>query len=138
LSHEQTDYLVKYVLNTNPGLDERMIVAAYAMNDYDVYIEFRDGSKIIFDTYANTSRRVYDLNRPPTEMDLRRELKDNLYAMMERKDINEMELAEKVGTTQPMISRYLQGRSIPNAITLKKIAIALDCSIDDFFYKRFY
>ena len=136
-SYETTDFLLKYVLNKYPGIDERDIDKAVAMNDYDLLIRFKDGEEVIYDTYSNISHGVSNLKTTPTDEILRNELKDRLYILMCRKGIDESELARRINSTQPMISRYMTGRSIPNAITLKKIAMVLDCSVDDFWFKRF-
>ena len=136
-SYETTEFLLRYVLNKYPGINERDIDKAMAMNDYDLLIRFKDGEEVIYDTYSNISHGVSNLKTTPTDEILRNELKDRLYILMTRKGIDENELARKINSTQPMISRYMTGRSVPNAITLKKIAMALDCSVDDFWFKRF-
>lgn len=56
---------------------------------------------------------------------------------MGRQGIGQEQLADMVGTSQTMISRYVGGGVIPSAIVLRKIAKALDCSMDDFFYKDY-
>ena len=52
---------------------------------------------------------------------------------MNRKWVTQEELARRINSTQPMVSRYLTGQSIPSALTLKKIADALDCNVNDFY-----
>lgn len=44
--------------------------------------------------------------------------------------MTQAQLAERIGCLQKDISRYESGRE-PGALTLKKIAIALGCSMDD-------
>lgn len=131
---EVTSFLYKYVLNNNPYIDEEDISEVEALNNHDLMITFIDGTKEIFDTFNNTNRRVINSNRKPTEKQLRTNFKRGLQIQMNRKWVNQEELAKRLHTTQPMISRYLTGQSIPNAITLKRIADALDCSVDDLYY----
>lgn len=45
--------------------------------------------------------------------------------------LTQTELAEKVGCTQKDISRWEAGQHEPGALTLKKLAQALGCSMDD-------
>ena len=42
------------------------------------------------------------------------------------------DLAEEVDCTQPQISSYLRGETLPNIVTMIKIANAFDCSLDCF------
>ena len=44
--------------------------------------------------------------------------------------LTQVQLAERIGCTQVDISRWEAGRE-PGALTLKKIAAALGCSMDD-------
>ena len=52
---------------------------------------------------------------------------------MNRKWVTQEELARRINSSQQMVSRYLTGQSIPSALTLKKIADALDCNVNDFY-----
>lgn len=45
--------------------------------------------------------------------------------------LSQVELAEKVGCHQKDISRWESGLHEPGALTLKKMAQALGCSMDD-------
>lgn len=45
--------------------------------------------------------------------------------------LSQADLAEKVGCHQKDISRWESGLHEPGALTLKKMAQALDCSMDD-------
>ena len=54
---------------------------------------------------------------------------------MKHRQITQEELAEKVGTSQTMITRYVTGRCVPSVVMLAKIARALRCSVDDLLYK---
>lgn len=48
----------------------------------------------------------------------------------EEKGITQCKLAQDAGIAREMVNRYERGRSIPDTITLIKIAKALDTSID--------
>ena len=60
--------------------------------------------------------------------------KDQTYALC---NLTQEQLAESVDKSPVMISRYINGDSIPSVIVARKIAKALGCSLDDFFYKQF-
>ena len=41
-------------------------------------------------------------------------------------DLTQMEIAEKLGVAQPLISRWMSGRCMPRPSTISKLAIALE------------
>lgn len=45
--------------------------------------------------------------------------------------LTQTELAEKVGCHQKDVSRWEAGQHAPGARTLKKLAVALGCSVDE-------
>lgn len=132
-----TDFLYKYVINNNPNIQEEDIKEVRALNSHDLLVTFNDDSQIVFDTFANTSRRINYVSKKITDKQLRNDFRRRLQILMNRNWVNQEELAKRIGSTQPMISRYLTGQSIPNAITLKRIAVALDCSTDEFYEEHF-
>lgn len=55
---------------------------------------------------------------------------EKLKAARKAANLSQVQLAEKVGCTQKDIARWEAGRE-PKALTLKKLAQALGCSMDD-------
>ena len=55
----------------------------------------------------------------------------NLKAIRKSKNLTQKELADKLGISDKSICFYEGGKRVPNAVMLKKIAQALDCSVDD-------
>lgn len=55
---------------------------------------------------------------------------EKLRAARKAANLSQVQLAEKVGCTQKDIARWEAGRE-PKALTLKKLAQALGCSMDD-------
>lgn len=137
-NRELTDELLQYVLRYFDGIKETDILEAKALNDYDLMITLKNGDKFIFDTFNNSSRKIgvpLDYKEClPDKIKIKNEFANCLVSMMYRKGISQEELATKIGTTQPMISRYMNGLSIPSIVVAKQIAIALHCHLDDFFY----
>ena len=58
-------------------------------------------------------------------------MSEKLKAAREAAGLTQVELAEKVGCKQKDISRWENGNREPVASTLKKLAQALGCSMDD-------
>lgn len=134
---EVTDFLYKYVINNNPRIHKEDIDTYEALNEHDLLIVYKNGVKEIFDTFANTCRRVTNIEGPKNDQQLRLDFKRLLQTLMNRAWVNQDELANRIGSSQQMVSRYLTGESIPSAITLKKIARALNCSVDDFYDEEY-
>ena len=131
---EVTDFLYRYVINNNPDINEEDIDNYYATSSHELMVIFKDGTRILFDTYANLSHRLnISDNGKLSEDEMKLQFRRRLQIMMNRKWVNQEELARRIGSSQQMISRYLTGQSIPGAITLKLIADALECSTDDFY-----
>lgn len=134
---EVTSFLYKYVMNNNPDIQEEDVSSYVALNSHDLLMEFNNGTKIVFDTFANTSRRITNIDGPVSEKQLRLDFRRRLQILMNRKWVDQTELAKRINSTQPMISRYINGQSIPSAITLKKIADALGVSTDEFYEPKY-
>lgn len=47
-----------------------------------------------------------------------------------RKDMTQKELAEFLGISQPILSQYETGKRVPNLVISRRIAAALDISLD--------
>lgn len=134
MTNDITEYLYKYVINNNPFINEEDILSYEALNKHDLLITFKNGNQEIYDTFSNTSRRVIRIDQTQTDdSQMRLNFRRRLQTIMNRKWVTQEELARRINSTQPMVSRYLTGQSIPSALTLKKIADALDCSVNDFY-----
>lgn len=132
------NHLWQYVMSINPFIKKEEIESIEELNDWDLLIIFTDGRKVVFDTYMGTYRNVFynDVNELTEEQE-KREFAYRLRSIMGRRGFSQTTLAEALGTSQTMISRYITGESIPSALMLRKIAKVLDYPMDDFFYKEF-
>lgn len=123
-----------YILKINPFIKEEDLAKVVEVNDWDVLIYLKDGRKYIYDTFTGYHRQIhYDDVRDIPEEQERRRFGIALKEIMDRKGITQDELADRIGTSQTMISRYVSGYCIPGGITLLKIAKVLNCSMDDLF-----
>lgn len=59
-----------------------------------------------------------------------------LKTLLKRQGMTQRELAEKAGTTEVSVSRYLRGQRTPRLLTLAAIAQVLGVSIDDLLTER--
>lgn len=127
-----TDFLYKYVINNNPFINEQDIESYEALNEHDLLITYKNGIEEIYDTFSNSSRRINNIEYQD-DFKIRLNFKRKLQIIMNRKWVTQEELAKRINSSQQMISRYLTGQSIPNIITIKKIAEALNCDVNYFF-----
>lgn len=129
---EMSEFLFKYVLNNNPYMSKENVESYKALNEHDLLVTYKNGTMEIFDTFLNTSRQVNKI-QDNNEEQLKLSFKRKLQTLMNRRWITQEELAKRINSSQQMVSRYLTGQSIPSAITLKKIADALNCNINEFY-----
>lgn len=67
-----------------------------------------------------------------SEIELLELFSKNLKQLMKEENINQNELADEIGVSQTMISRYISGQCMPSFLTVVKMSEALFCSLDDF------
>lgn len=123
------------ILRINPFATKDDIEKIVEIGTWDLYIKFKTGEKIIYDIDTGYHRNLFYKNIDElSEEEERIEFGYALRIMMRRKGMLQEELAEKVGTTQAMISRYVSGKVLPSILIGRKIAKALKCSMDELFY----
>ena len=59
--------------------------------------------------------------------------RDTLLSLIEENEISQGKLAYMVGVSQQTISKYLSGECLPSFMMIKKLSIALNCSVEDFY-----
>lgn len=128
------NYLWQYVMQINPFATKDDVEKIEEMNEWDILIVFNDGRKVLYDKCTGYYKNISygDINELTEEQE-KREFAYKLRSLMRRHFITQEKLAAETNITQAMISRYVRGDSIPTAITLRKIAKVLNCSMDDFF-----
>jgi len=136
MNNEVTQFLYDYVISNNPFIEKENIESYKAINNRDLLINYKNGRKEIYDTFSNTSHYVNRIENG-NDSQMRISFRRKLQLIMNRKWVTQEELAKRINSSQQMISRYLTGQSIPSAITIKKIADALDCKVDEFYDEYF-
>lgn len=67
-----------------------------------------------------------------TEQEWKNEFAHRLQVLSYRKKrYNKKELAEASGLSEKTIGRYRRAERVPDAISISKLAMALDCSVDE-------
>lgn len=125
------------ILNVRPNARQEDIVKVLWIDDWDLFIMFDDGTKHIYDIGTESSRMyTYSLDTI-TEEQWKFEFKDKLKCRLAHIFMSQDELAEKVGTTQSMISRYINGDAMPGLYMFHKIVDAIGCDDRDLLFQDY-
>lgn len=130
-------YTLDYIRHIDPFIQEEDIQEATMINEYDLFVKFKDGRKYIYDTYHNTFSGFYPDNHQLTDEEWKRSLKIRLRKMLSRANMTQGELADCLNLSERTINRYLNGQTIPDGFMLKKISLVFGCDINEFFYKEY-
>ena len=93
-----------------------------------------DGTKLEFSSLDNTLRdvtRIYDpdYNTNMSEEEWRKEFGNRLNALLRDRSMKHEVLADRLGVSRIMVSKYINGKATPSSYNLKRIARVLDCDI---------
>lgn len=130
---KEKDYTHRNLINRFPG----MVKDAIGIREYrggELLLIMPDGTEWLYsDLHSNVRQVPTDLHNLSEEECLS-EFGRRLYDIMCREGISQLELSERTGITQPLISNYMSGKTCPSFYKVDKIARALGCSVDDFRY----
>lgn len=98
---------------------------------YHITVLLDDDSRVEFDSSDNTIRWISKIDRSIDNDIFRKEIGRNIRKFIVYKGVRQQDVAEKSGITQAMLSRYINGTSMPGIDKLHNIASALDCHVDD-------
>jgi len=62
-------------------------------------------------------------------------MKNNINVWVAKSGMNKKEVAEKMGVSQTVLSRWINGKSDPSLRNALKLAELLNCSVDDLYKK---
>lgn len=124
----------EYKLERPIGIDQVVEVRS-GRDPYEVVVVYRDGHKIIYDSFFKTSRYIpsdIDLNNlpKPTLKAWALYFSKRLWRTMNIQGIKQYELAGLTGISERSISKYVNGESIPNSYHMHIIAKALDVTVN--------
>lgn len=96
-----------------------------------ILVTLNDGSKMEFNSFDNSIRDVskyYD-RRSVDETSWRKEFGRKLYRAIVDKGITQEALADTLGISRQMLSRYVTGNSTPSSYNLARLSEILDCDV---------
>ena len=119
------DFVQRY-----PELVEQMI-DWYPSGQLEIAIRLKTGQKYIYDWLENLLVKIYDPDDMTKETEEEWEIKfsNNLKRKLRNIGMTQDLLAFETGISVVTINKYTNGKSIPNAYNLRKIANALKCSL---------
>lgn len=121
----------------SPLVKKENIIDYKDINEYEVLIKLRPkGDLIIYDSLSNTIRGC-NYHTQLTEKENRNEFKMRLRAMLLHSRLSQKDLSRISGISERTLTRYVNGETLPDYISLKKIADALKCKVDDLYFNGF-
>lgn len=96
-----------------------------------ITVKLNDGELFEFDSVGNTIRKVKTDNDVRDVENLRKDIGRNLQKMISTRSIPQSQIAERVGISEAMLSRYLHGTSTPGIDKLINLAAVLGCRTSD-------
>ena len=98
---------------------------------YHITVLLNDNSRVEFDSSENTIRWMTKIDRSTDNDILRKEIGRNIRKFIVNKNMRQQDVADKAGITQAMLSRYINGTSMPGIDKLHNLAAVLGCHVDD-------
>lgn len=126
-----------YILHIKPFARQEDILRIKWINEWDLFIEFTNGEKYIYDSYTNYFRWICYDKYTITEEQWKNEFKEKLNNIMTRTGVTQEMLAVRLNCSQPVISRYCSGSVMPGQYMIHKIALALNCNDEDLIYQDY-
>ena len=109
---------------------ESDIVSRTKISDSECVFEFNNGDKYLFDSVGDIVKRIGypELDHITDEL-WKKEFARRLKKMSIRKGYCMKDVAEKLRVSENTMSRYMTGKTIPGAYTVKRLSEILDCSV---------
>ena len=128
------EYLYQYVkyIDIHAKMDDIDILKW--VSQFDVLIKFKDGRIYIYDTFVNMFRFIKYTSKELNEQEFKKEFGRRLQELMARRHVTQLYLADQLNTRQQMISRYINGESLPSTYITAKILDILNCTMDDLLF----
>lgn len=103
------------------------------LNDREILVELDDGRKYAYDGMSKSFRKIKTIDDVSnfTIDDWKLGFSDLLKKYIRQSGMNQYELADRIGVSRVMMSKYITCKSSPTGLVLQKIAKELNCSIDD-------
>lgn len=102
------------------------VVSSTEVSPTELLLELDDGTVLIYDDIYNDLYAVDFTTRDGWLREFGRRVRH--YATL--RGIRQGDLARIIGVTQPLISKYMQGKMMPSAKQAYKLSVALGCTLD--------
>lgn len=107
----------------------------YPHGELAIVVELTDGGAYLYDSIMGSFRYASNLEKllraPEDEEKWRIAFSLHLYRTMKMRGLTQDELAWRTGISVGAMSSYMNGFTIPNIYTIRKIAKELKCSVDE-------
>lgn len=112
------------------NLNGREIINQIKTDHTEIVFELSDGSRILYDEINDKIIPMRELEEGEyiSEKEWIREFSRRLNKMMKLRRISQKQLANMIGVTEHMISRYVNGKSVPKPYIIQLISRSLRCS----------
>ena len=109
------------------------VIDWYPVNQNEIIVKTRDGSKYTYTFVGNKLIQFYDSNDKNEfdEATWKDEFSNRLQRKMLTLHITQDELSVRTGISKVSLSRYMNGKASPSAYNLQRIADALYCSVSE-------
>ena len=133
VNKNREEYMLGELKEDYPHIHSR-VIEVMVINAHEIIIWLND--ERIFSYYVHDSELIELPRRGSniTDEEYAYLFGINLRRIMNRKGLMQEDLTEMTGIPQSMLSRYFTGKACPSANKVRTIAIALECSMDDFTY----
>lgn len=114
------------------------VVDWYQSGQLEIVLKLLNGDKIVYDYIGKTVRRIkpYEPGTCPSKDEWSVQFGRRLERRMRMLSIGQVELAEKVGISQPQLSQYINGRVAPSGYIIMRLASALKSSVSELMWSE--
>ena len=127
-------FLYEHLLNNNfPNIRDEDVKSVKQVGPRHILVTYKNGKRFIWYPSNNTFINVEDSDVKSKNQEFY-EFKHLMQYWMISKNKNTTTLAEDTNVNQSTISRYINCKRLPDIFTIKRIADALDISINDLFF----
>lgn len=116
-----------------PRIADR-VIKYYSNGHRELIVSLDDGAVLSFDSFDNSYRTLPSDPFNMTQTECAIEFGYRLRKKLEEKHMTQMQLSEKTGIAQYLLSDYINGVRLPKFHNVDRIAKALGCSVDEFRY----
>lgn len=101
---------------------------------YTILVTLEDGTRIEYNSFDNTIKDVtkfyiHDSEENVDEEQWRKEFGRKLRLAITNRGISQEKVADRVGISRQMMTRYVRGSSTPSGYILSKLSEILDCDV---------